>query len=225
MQVTPGTATSMAKHLEALGLIDYTPRRGCRLTAEGNRLALRMIRRHRLIETFLERMLDYDWSEVHLEAEKLEHAVSDTFVDRIDALLSFPPTDPHGDPIPPAGEAVKPSEAICLSDAEEGVPLRLVRVLDNSAAFLNMLKERELIPGVVCRIETRARAAGLLYIAVERAKTTDREIPVYSLSEDAAARIHVSPVDLGIDTDTARQIPRTDHGASGSPVRHDPAKQ
>jgi len=100
MEVSPGTATSMAKHLATLGLVDYQPRQGVILSAAGRSLAIRIVRRHRLIETFLEQVLNYDWSEVHTDAEELEHVVSDRFVERIEALLGYPEFDPHGDPIP-----------------------------------------------------------------------------------------------------------------------------
>src|SRR3954468_10456586 len=100
MNVAPGTATAMVKALADAGLADYEPRGGVRLTAKGEKLALHVLRRHRLGGLFLVEVLGLDWSEVDEEAEELEHAISDKVLDRIDALLKFPQVDPHGDPIP-----------------------------------------------------------------------------------------------------------------------------
>src|SRR5262245_12943201 len=94
LEVVPGTATTMVKSLAADGLVDHRPRHGVRLTAEGRRVALGVLRRHRLIETFLVDVLKMDWTKVHAEAEQLEHAISDEVLDRLDALLGHPTTDP-----------------------------------------------------------------------------------------------------------------------------------
>src|SRR6187397_1637357 len=102
MGVVPGTATSMIKALADSGLVSYEPRTGVKLTRGGEQLALHVLRRHRLVELFLVKTLGLDWSEVHAEAEELEHAISDKVLDKIDALLGHPTVDPHGDPIPTA---------------------------------------------------------------------------------------------------------------------------
>lgn len=103
MGVTPGTATTMVKALSDAGLVQYEPREGTCLTKRGEKLALHVLRRHRMVELFLSRVLGMDWSEVHEEAEALEHAISDKVLSRIDKLLGYPGYDPHGDPIPTAG--------------------------------------------------------------------------------------------------------------------------
>ena len=102
MGVVPGTATTMVKALADSGLVDYSPRTGVRLTEAGSQLALHVLRRHRLVELFLVRVVGLDWSEVHDEAEELEHVISDKVLEKIDALLGHPQADPHGDPIPTA---------------------------------------------------------------------------------------------------------------------------
>src|SRR5436305_5917057 len=102
MGVVPGTATTMVKALADSGLVAYEPRGGARLTRGGEQLALHVLRRHRLVELFLVKVLGLDWSEVHTEADELEHAVSDKVLERMDALLGRPSVDPHGDPIPTA---------------------------------------------------------------------------------------------------------------------------
>src|SRR6185503_20361208 len=100
MNVAPGTATAMVKTLAESGLVDYEPRGGVRLTTKGEKLALHVLRRHRLVELFLVEALGLDWSEVDEEAEELEHAISDKVLGRIDKALGHPQVDPHGDPIP-----------------------------------------------------------------------------------------------------------------------------
>src|SRR5438552_11462290 len=102
MGVVPGTATTMVKALADAGLVAYEPRGGVRLTRGGEQLALHVLRRHRLVELFLVKVLGLDWSEVHDEAEELEHSVSDKVLERIDQYLGRPAADPHGDPIPTA---------------------------------------------------------------------------------------------------------------------------
>src|SRR4030095_7242737 len=102
MKVAPGTATAMVKTLADAGLVDYEPRGGVRLSSKGEKLALHVLRRHRLVELFLVEVLGLDWSEVDIEAEELEHAISDKVMQKIDELLHHPQVDPHGDPIPTA---------------------------------------------------------------------------------------------------------------------------
>ena len=97
--VVPGTATTMVKALAESGLVDYEPYAGVRLTSAGAKLAALVLRRHRLMELFLVKVVGMSWAEVHDEAERLEHAASDQLIDRIDAMLGHPSTDPHGDPI------------------------------------------------------------------------------------------------------------------------------
>jgi DtxR family Mn-dependent transcriptional regulator len=144
LSVAPGTVTSMLKTLSESGLAEYKPYGGVLLTRSGHRLAMRIIRRHRLIETFLVQVLKLSWDEVHDEAENMEHAVSDLLVDRIDEFLGFPGADPHGDPIPAADGTVAPSEGVGLDQLAVGTPFRLVRVLDQSTDFLQDLSREGL---------------------------------------------------------------------------------
>lgn len=197
MDVTPGTATSMAKHLASLRLVEYQPRRGCRLTEGGTQLAIRMVRRHRLIETFLEQMLDYDWSEVHEEAERLEHAVSDRFIARIDALLNYPDHDPHGDPIPAADGELASAHAVSLCEAPIDARLRVVRVLDDSPTFLGLMKRYELLPGAFCRIIPNEKATDTISVRHETTESGKRR--EVSLSTEAGRRVLVVRADLSPD--------------------------
>ncbi|HUL72687.1 MAG TPA: metal-dependent transcriptional regulator [Vicinamibacterales bacterium] len=153
--VVPGTATTMVKTLAESGLVRYEPYMGVRLTPAGEKLASRVLRRHRLIELFLVKVLGMNWTDVHDEAERLEHAVSEQLVDRIDEMLGRPDVDPHGDPIPTAeGEMPRPS-SIDLLNAPLGHPLVVTRVLDQEGEFLRYIEQRRLMPGSVVTIEAR----------------------------------------------------------------------
>ena len=187
--VLPGTVTSMLKTLDAARLATHKPYEGVSLTRAGKMLALRMIRRHRLIELFLLRTLDMTWDEVHDEAENMEHAVSDLLVDRIDAFLGFPDVDPHGDPIP-RGEAMTMQDvggdAHLLSDAQEGKQFTLVRVLDQSSEFLRYLTEMNLVLGAEGLVEKNPDGSGLMTI-----KLTNQQDSV-SLAINVAGKIIVT---------------------------------
>ncbi|HEV2970619.1 MAG TPA: metal-dependent transcriptional regulator [Pirellulales bacterium] len=164
--VSPGTVTSMLKTLSESNLVSYTPYEGVRLTKAGNALALRVLRRHRLIELFLVRTLNLNWDEVHDEAEHMEHAVSDLLVDRIDAYLGHPEVDPHGDPIPKADGSLPNPSYRPLADCREGDEFRLVRVIDQSPDFLRFLTASGLPLGVEGRVSANHVEAGLVVIRV-----------------------------------------------------------
>ena len=186
LAVVPGTVTTMVKALADAGLVEHRPRHGVRLTAGGRRVALSVLRKHRLVETFLVNVLKMDWAAVHAEAEQLEHAISDEVLDRLDALLGHPTTDPHGDPIPSRqgklNSQVYPTLATCVLDK----PLRIVRVTDQSAEFLQFAEQNGLQPGTGLRVADRNLVAGL--VTLKRAGTRPL---VVSLA--AAGRILVEP--------------------------------
>ena len=139
--VLPGTVTSMLKTLQTAGLVKYEPYEGAVLTEAGVGLALRVVRRHRLIELFLTRTLKLNWDEVHAEAENMEHAVSEMLVEKIDAYLGFPKFDPHGDPIPSADGKIHDIQARPLCELATGSKFRVARVVDQSPEFLRYLSE------------------------------------------------------------------------------------
>jgi len=149
MGVRKATVSDAVRRLVDAGLLAHEPYGGVELTELGRGHALGMVRRHRLIETFLVDMLGYGWDEVHDEAENLEHAVSDTLVDRIDALLGHPTRDPHGDPIPTRDGLPHLPDAILLADAPAAVPLTVERISDSDAALLRALAARGIRPGTV----------------------------------------------------------------------------
>lgn len=164
MSVVPGTATTMVKALADAGLVDYTPRTGVRLTRGGEQLALHVLRRHRLVELLLVKVLGLDWSEVHGEAEELEHAISDKVLDRIDELLGHPSVDPHGDPIPSARGKVAAASGVSLVECEVKKRLRVSRVIDQQPAFLQLMERCGLMPGAVVRVESRDEIADAVVI-------------------------------------------------------------
>jgi DtxR family Mn-dependent transcriptional regulator len=153
--VVPGTATTMVKALSESGLVHYEPYMGVRLTEAGEKLASLVLRRHRLIELFLVKVLGMSWAEVHDEAEQLEHAVSERLIDRIDEMLGRPEVDPHGDPIPNAEGTISHKEYVDLLNAPLDTNLIITRVLDQDAEFLRFIEQRDLMPGSSIVIEAR----------------------------------------------------------------------
>jgi len=152
--VTPGTATIMIKTLTQAGLVNYEPRTGARLSRKGEQLALHVLRRHRLVELFLVQVLNVDWSDVHDEAEELEHAISDQLLERIAEFLGNPTVDPHGDPIPRADGTVAAPRLLRLTDCKPGAACRVARVMDQDARFLRFIEKQGLKPGANLRIES-----------------------------------------------------------------------
>src|SRR5438034_358614 len=138
--VVPGTATTMVKTLAESGLVRYEPYMGVRLTKAGGKLATLVLRRHRLIELFLVKVLGMSWAEVHDEAEQLEHAVSERLIERIDDMLGRPEVDPHGDPIPTAEGHVPRHEHFDLLAAPVATPLVVTRVTDQDSEFLRFVE-------------------------------------------------------------------------------------
>jgi DtxR family Mn-dependent transcriptional regulator len=157
--VVPGTATTMVKALSESGLVRYEPYMGVRLTPAGEKLASLVSRRHRLLELFLVKIVGMSWAEVHDEAERLEHAVSERLIERIDEMLGRPEVDPHGDPIPTAEGTIAQRQYLDLLTAPLNAPLVVSRVLDQDAAFLRFLEQHHLTPGSALVIESRDAAA------------------------------------------------------------------
>jgi DtxR family Mn-dependent transcriptional regulator len=157
--VTPGTATTMVKALAEAGLAEYEPYSGVRLTAAGEKLAGLVLRRHRLVELFLVQVMGMGWAEVHEEAEKLEHVVSERLIERIDQMLGRPTHDPHGDPIPNPDGAIAARHLDNLLTCPLGTPLRVIRIADQDPSFLRFVELHGLKPGESIEVETRDTAA------------------------------------------------------------------
>jgi DtxR family Mn-dependent transcriptional regulator len=176
----------MVKTLAESGLVRYEPYMGVRLTAAGERLAALVLRRHRLIEQFLVQVLGMDWTEVHDEAERLEHAVSERLIDRIDQMLGRPAVDPHGDPIPgPEGELVRQSYPDLLT-APLNCALVVTRVTAQDAEFLRFVEQRELKPGQRVEIESRDSASDSVTVRSQNGHLT-------TIGARAASKVLVVP--------------------------------
>ena len=157
--IAPGTATTMVKALAESGLVTYEPYNGVRLTTAGEKLAARVLRRHRLIELFLVQVMGMSWAEVHEEAEQLEHVVSERLIERMDEMLGHPTRDPHGDPIPDAHGSVPARHLDNLLTCPLSTPLRVTRVADQDPAFLRFIESSGLKPGEAIEVESRDDAA------------------------------------------------------------------
>ncbi len=191
--ITPGTATTMVKALAESGLADYEPRSGVRLTEGGRRLALHVLRRHRLVEAFLVKTLGLDWSEVHEEAEQLEHVISDKVLERIDVYLNRPRRDPHGDPIPDGRGRIDEAREPTLNDCSLSSPWVVVRIHDQEPEFLQFVERIGLTPGGRVEVCSRDRIADAVTFRNHHAK----EI---SVSTAVAAKIAVAAPPNDVDT-------------------------
>ena len=187
LSVSPASVTNMLGRLQEMGLIEYERYRGASLTRRGRIEALRLVRRHRLIETFLVEHLGYSWEDVHEEAETLEHAVSDEFTERLAELLRHPDRDPHGDPIPRADGTLAEEDSYPLSEATAGARVCIIRVSDDNAAALAYLGEHGLVPGEVVSVKEVRSLDGV--ITVE-----DEDGSPHSLGQSLARSVFVVPV-------------------------------
>src|SRR5258705_12418828 len=157
--VTPGTATTMVKALAESGLAEDEPYSGVRLSRAGSKLAGLVLRRHRLVELFLVQVMGMSWTEVHEEAEQLEHVVSERLIERIDEMLGRPTHDPHGDPIPTAEGTLDAHHLDSLLTCPLGMPLKVTRIADQDPAFLRFIESNGLKPGQAIEVETRDAAS------------------------------------------------------------------
>jgi DtxR family Mn-dependent transcriptional regulator len=189
LSVADASVTDMLRKLQKTGLLEYRPYYGATLTAEGRRLALRILRRHRLIELFLHQVMGYGWEQVHDEAEKLEHVVSDLFVERVDAYLGYPNKDPHGEVIPDAQGFRSQELDICLLRAEPGEYI-VRKVTNDQPEFLAYLEKEALTPGALFVLQEKAPFQGPLKLVL-----AGRKVPQY-LGVEAAKNIHVLPAGL-----------------------------
>ncbi len=183
MGVAPSSATAMLKKLAALGLAEHAPYRGVTLTEAGNRIALEVIRHHRLLEQYLAETLGVAIDAVHAEADRLEHALSEELEARIDEQLGFPTHDPHGHPIPDAGLKVERSQLRSLDALAPGEEATVKRVPDGDASLLRYLANLALVPGGRVKVEREEPFGGPLTIAVGGSEHT--------ISRELAAQIGV----------------------------------
>src|SRR3954471_9825285 len=164
LSVTAGSVSAMIKKLDELGLVTHTPYRGVRLTPQGRRTALEVIRHHRLLELFLAEVLEMPWDRVHQEAEVLEHVLSTELEEIIAAKLGDPTVDPHGDPIPSRDFQIEEHETTSLADLQPGDEGVFVRVSDSDSAMLRYLGERGVTPGACFTVLERQPFGGPLFV-------------------------------------------------------------
>jgi DtxR family Mn-dependent transcriptional regulator len=167
LELSAPSVSGMVKRLSELGLLEHAPYKGVQLTPEGRRAALRMVRRHRLIEAYLVQFLGYSWDTVHQEAERLEHAVTDQLVERMAGALGHPTTDPHGDPIPEADGSIHEPRCTPLSELEVGQTVEIRRVDESEPERLRYLAALGVRPGVVVTLLDRQPFGGPVTLAVE----------------------------------------------------------
>lgn len=183
--VSSASATNMLKKLASAGLVDHEPYRGASLTTAGRKVALEVIRHHRLLETYLAEALGLPWDEVHDEAEVLEHVLSERLEDRIAALLGHPDFDPHGHPIPRRDGSLPEASERRLWEAADGERVAVGRVSDHEAGALRYLGELGIFPGTEVEVVGRGPVAGPLFIRVAAGGD------VHALSKELAEAVWV----------------------------------
>ncbi len=167
LSVASASVTNMLVRLQERGLVEYERYRGASLTEAGHAEALRLVRRHRLIETFLTEHLGYSWEEVHEEAERLEHVVSDEFTERLAEFLGHPGRDPHGAPIPAADGTVKLDVSHPLDAAQAGTQVRIFQVNNRDVSVLAYLGKRGLVPGRLLAVKENRAMDGVVTVEDE----------------------------------------------------------
>ncbi len=199
MGTTPAAASKMFKYLAELRLLDHTPYQGVRLTDAGEKVALEVIRHHRLIELYLYQALGYRWDEVDAEAEKLEHHISEEFEERIDRMLDFPLTDPHGHPIPTRDGLIAPQRGVPLSDVEAGETVIILRVRDSDPEALRYLDRLEMHLASVLDILEKQPFNGPIVIRVGEV--------THSIGRELAGHVFVEKfVPLTVNEDSREEV-------------------
>jgi DtxR family Mn-dependent transcriptional regulator len=183
MDVSAASATAMVKKLDGMGLVSHTPYRGVELTEAGERIALEVLRHHRLLELYLTQALGLSWDQVHVEAERLEHVLSDELEASIDQALGHPATDPHGDPIPTADLVIAPDPRQRLADLEPGQAAVVRQVPDGDPSLLRYLGDLGLVPEAGVAMVDKAPFGGPLTVDVSGTR--------HALGVELAARIRV----------------------------------
>jgi DtxR family Mn-dependent transcriptional regulator len=167
LAIAPASVSGMVRRLADQGFVAHEPYRGVRLTDAGRVSALRLLRRHRILECYLTTVLGYPWDDVHDEAERLEHAASDELIERMAVALGNPTVDPHGAPIPTADGVVDETRHRTLADLAIGVPAHVVRMSDEDGAFLRYVAGLGVTPGATIEVTGRAPFDGPLEVTVD----------------------------------------------------------
>ena len=171
-EVSSASVTNMIKRLNQMGLVEYESYRGVTLTDAGSKIALEIIRHHRLLELYLKEVMGYSWGDMHDEAEQLEHHISEEFENRMDEMLGYPTHDPHGDPIPTRDGFVEDTIRDPLCHGEIGTPFKVQRVSDENPDLLHYLEDMGLLPGAKVTIIEKAPFDGPLIVNVDSTEKT-----------------------------------------------------
>ncbi len=172
MNVSSASVTNMVKRLDEMGLVNYQSYKGAKLTDAGCKIALEIIRHHRLLELYLKEVMGYAWEEMHNEAEHLEHHISEEFENRIDKMLGYPTHDPHGDPIPTRDGQVEAIVDDPLSNATVGDHLVVKRVSDSDPELLHYLEDLSLMPGKTIKILKKEPFDGPITMQIDEKEKT-----------------------------------------------------
>ena len=202
LDVAPASVSGMVRRLADQGLLAHERYKGVRLTSAGRRAALRTIRRHRVIESYLAGALGYPWDRVHAEAERLEHAASDELIDRMAAAIGEPAVDPHGAPIPTREGAVDERRLQSLAELPPGRAATIIRVSDEDPGMLRYLAEMGIVPGALVTVESRAPFGGPIVLQLGAdARSIGPELAAQIRVEELST---VEPVDSGSSIGKAR---------------------
>jgi len=188
LDIQPASVTGMIKRLAESGLLEYLPYRGVRLSERGTLEALKVLRRHRILETYLCERLGYAWEDVHGEAERLEHASSDALIEKMAAALEFPIHDPHGAPIPTRAGDIESTDPATLADAQPGDRVRIRAVRDEHSAHLRSMAAEGLVPGARVLVTEKQSVEGAVEISVGGDDEKSR-----SVHDELARQIYVVP--------------------------------
>jgi len=184
LKTKPASVTDMMKKLKTKKLLHYQPYQGFRLSNEGSKVALGIIRRHRLWEYFLSEKLKFSWDEVHEVAEHLEHVSSKKLTDKLDEFLGFPRVDPHGDPIPDANGKIETSKQVCLTELDLHKPALVSHVSDQSSGILELLKHKNISIGTRLEVKKKFEFDHSMEIKI-------RQQQPFNISEQLAKNIFV----------------------------------
>ncbi len=188
LEVQPASVTGMVKRLAETGYLEHVPYRGVQLTESGTRAALRVLRRHRILESYLAQRLGYRWEDVHSEAERLEHAASDELIERMAAAMKHPSHDPHGAPIPTSSGEIEATDSYTLAELAPGEEAQVRAVRDDDSSGLLAVEAAGLLPGTRVRVTARRRNPPVLEVEVHGANS-----PALEVNLAVARRVFVIP--------------------------------
>ena len=192
LSTKPASVTDMMKKLKTKKLLHYQPYQGFRLSNEGKKVALDIIRRHRLWEYFLAEKLKFKWDEVHAVAEELEHVSSKKLIDKLDEYLDYPKFDPHGDPIPDSLGKMDNSRQITLTELPVNQPAEVCRVINQSVEMLELLQHKKINIGTRLEVKRKFGFDHSIEIKLKQTKRTPSGQPAFLISEQLAKNIFVT---------------------------------